>query len=90
MDQLVPFHFAIRLALVPPAVVKPPPTRTRPSACTAREKTMLLSCGAKELSKEPSRLSRAIFGHGTNSGKVRLRQVLGAARIEGEVHHERT
>src|SRR5713226_6641799 len=48
------------LRLCPPSVLKLPPTRIFPSACTAREDTPPLAPGWKFVSSDPSALSRSV------------------------------
>ena len=45
----------------PPSVVKSPPTRIFPSACTARARTLPFAPGLKLVSSEPSALSRPMW-----------------------------
>src|SRR6266568_113095 len=59
------------LRLCPPSVLKLPPTRIFPSACSAREYTSLSAPGLKLVSRVPSALSRPIL--------LRLRPPLGGS-----------
>ena len=52
---------AMFVRVCPPSVVKLPPTRILPSACTAREQTPALAPGLKLVSRLPSALSRPMF-----------------------------